>query len=155
MEAIVLAGGLGTRLKSVVNDIPKPMAPIQNKPFLEYVLTYLQKNGVSKVIISVSYQWQKIKDYFGDRFESIILEYSVEKTPLGTGGGIKKALQFIESNQYFIINGDTFFDVNLSDLTLNSHNDLLLCLKKMYKFDRYGWSHYWVKNVYLIRQHNG
>ncbi len=138
MEAIVLAGGLGTRLRSVVSDLPKPMAPIGDKPFLEYILKYLQKNGIIRVILSVGYKWETIREYFGDKFENIELMYSVEDEPLGTGGAIKKAMSHIKSEQVYIINGDTFFDVALRSLSLNHDNKLMLSLKHMTNFDRYG-----------------
>jgi len=138
MEAIVLAGGLGTRLRSVVSDLPKPMAPIGDKPFLEYILKYLQKNGITRVILSVGYKWETIKEYFGDKFETIELIYSVEDEPLGTGGAIKKAMDQVENNQVYIINGDTFFDVDLKSLVLNDNSRLILSLKHMTNFDRYG-----------------
>lgn len=138
MEAIVLAGGLGTRLRSVVSDLPKPMAPIGDKAFLEYILRYLQKNGITRAILSVGYKWETIKEYFGDRFENIELVYSVEDEPLGTGGAIKKAMSHIKSEQVYIINGDTFFDVELKSLALNHESKLILSLKHMTNFDRYG-----------------
>lgn len=138
MEAIVLAGGLGTRLRSVVSDLPKPMAPIGDKPFLEYILKYLQKNGVTKAILSVGYMWEIIKDYFGDRFENIELVYSVEDEPLGTGGAIKKAMTQVRNSQVYIINGDTFFDLDLKILSLEDNSKLILSLKQMINFDRYG-----------------
>jgi D-glycero-alpha-D-manno-heptose 1-phosphate guanylyltransferase len=138
MEAIVLAGGLGTRLRSVVTDVPKPMAPIGDKPFLEYILRYLQKNGVTKAILSVGYKWKTIKEYFGDKFENIELVYSVEDEPLGTGGAIKKAMNQVRKSQVYIINGDTFFDVDLKNLSLEDNSKLILSLKHMINFDRYG-----------------
>lgn len=138
MEAIVLAGGLGTRLRSVVVDLPKPMAPIGDKPFLEYILKYLQKNGITRVILSVGYKWESIKEYFGNNFHDMELIYSVEDEPLGTGGAIKKALAFTKSNEVFIINGDTFFDVDFKSLTLKDNSKLILSLKHMENFDRYG-----------------
>jgi len=138
MEAIVLAGGLGTRLQSVVSDVPKPMAPIGNKPFLEFILKYLKKNGITRVVLSVGYKWEVIKEHFGDTFENIELIYSVEDEPLGTGGGIKKAISKVISEQVYIINGDTFFDVDLKLLSLKENSKLQLSLKKMYDFDRYG-----------------
>lgn len=138
MEAIVLAGGLGTRLRSVVADLPKPMAPINDKPFLEYILKYLKKNGVNRVILSVGYKWETIKEHFGDRYEDMELIYSVEDEPLGTGGAIKKAMENIKNENVFIINGDTFFDVNLMNLYLKEDSKILLCLKQMKEFDRYG-----------------
>ena len=138
MEAIVLAGGLGTRLRSVVSDLPKPMAPIGNKPFLEYILKYLQKNGITKVVLSVGYKWETIREYFGNNFKNMELVYSVENEPLGTGGAIKKALSLCKEDNVFIINGDTFFDVKLRDLKLEKDSKIQLSLKSMKNFDRYG-----------------
>lgn len=138
MEAIVLAGGLGTRLRTIVSDVPKPMAPIGDKPFLEKILKYLQKNNVTRVILSVGYKWEIIKNYFGNSYKNIELIYSVEDNPLGTGGAIKKALGLCENKEVFIINGDTLFDVDLSILKLESNNKLILSLKPMKSFDRYG-----------------
>lgn len=138
MEAIVLAGGLGTRLRSVVVDLPKPMAPIGDKPFLEYILKYLQKNGITRVILSVGYKWESIKEYFGNNYDGLKLIYSVEDEPLGTGGAIKKAMNQVKNSQVYIINGDTFFDVDLKNLILEDNSKLILSLKRMKDFDRYG-----------------
>lgn len=140
MEAIVLAGGLGTRLKSVVSDLPKPMAPVGDKPFLEYIFKYLKKNGIVRVILSVGYKWENINAYFGDCFEGIDIVYSIEAEPLGTGGAIKKAKQFVNDENVFIINGDTFFDVPLDNLhsVFQKEDKLMLSLKTMHHFDRYG-----------------
>lgn len=138
MEAIVLAGGLGTRLRSVVTDLPKPMAPIGDKPFLEYILKYLEKNAVKRVVLSVGYKWETVKEYFGSNFNGIELIYSVEDQPLGTGGAIQKAISHVIDEQVYIINGDTFFDVDLKSLTLKDSSKLMLSLKHMEKFDRYG-----------------
>ena len=125
MEAIVLAGGLGTRLRSIVLDLPKPMAPIGDKPFLEYIFKYLKKSGVTRVVLSVGYKWKVIEEYFGSSFENIELVYSVENEPLGTGGAIKKAMTKIEGEKVYIINGDTFFDVNLNALSLKNNSNFL------------------------------
>ncbi len=138
MEAIVLAGGLGTRLQSVISDVPKPMAPIGDKPFLEYILKYLKKNSISKVILSVGYKWEIIQEYFGNNFDGIELVYSVEDAPLGTGGAIKKAMSKVTNDKVYIINGDTFFNVNLNKLELVNNSKLVLSLKNMQDFDRYG-----------------
>ena len=138
MEAIVLAGGLGTRLQSVVSDVPKPMAPIGTKPFLEYILKYLKKNGISRVILSVGYKWETIQNYFTNEYDGIELVYSVETEPLGTGGAIKKALESIEEQEVYIVNGDTFFDIELQKLTLVHNSKMILSLKTMHNFDRYG-----------------
>ena len=84
--AIVLAGGLGTRLRSVVTDLPKPMAPVCNKPFLHYILAQLQHAGITHVVLSVGYKWETIQNHFGNAFGNITLDYCVEEEPLGTGG---------------------------------------------------------------------
>ena len=141
MEAIVLAGGLGTRLQGVISDIPKPMALINERPFLEYLLNYLNKNKIQKVILSVGYKHEVIFDYFHNEYKNLELIYSVEDEPLGTGGGIMKATGFIENEIYFVINGDTLFDVDLKHLYhyhIDNDTDLTLALKYMSKNSRYG-----------------
>jgi len=138
MEAVVLAGGFGTRLQSVVSDVPKPMAPVNEKPFLEYILKYLKKNSITRVILSVGYKWEVIQNHFGNDFEGIELIYSVEDEPLGTGGAIKKALQFVQNKQVYIINGDTLFNISLNALKLQNNSKLQLSLKNLKDFDRYG-----------------
>ncbi len=141
MEAIVLAGGFGTRLQSVVADVPKPMAMVHNKPFLEHILLYLKDNGITRVILSVGYKYEIIEDYFKNSFAGIELDYAVEEEPLGTGGAILNALSSARQDNVFIINGDTFFNVDLKSL-LSKHlsypSDLTLSLKPMQNFDRYG-----------------
>ena len=115
--AFVLAGGLGTRLRSSVSDVPKPMAPVDNKPFLEYLIKFWISQGISKFIISVSYMRDSIINYFGDNYEGIKLEYFIEKDPLGTGGGlIKTAKEQLDT--FVVINGDTFFEISLNELKL-------------------------------------
>ncbi|ECX4201107.1 NTP transferase domain-containing protein [Campylobacter coli] len=136
MQAIILCGGLGTRLKSVIKDIPKPMAPINDKPFLEFIFEYLKKQGIKEVILAVSYKYEVIKEYFKDEFLGIKIKYSIEKEPLGTGGAIKEALKIIK-NETYVLNGDTFFDIDLSKLKLNG-SKICLALKQMNDFDRYG-----------------
>ncbi|AEA34633.1 D-glycero-D-manno-heptose 1-phosphate guanosyltransferase [Hippea maritima] len=137
MEAIVLAGGLGTRLRSVVSDVPKPMAPINDKPFLEYILEFLNNQNIKKVILSVGYKWEVIKDYFGDKYKDIELVYNIEKEQLGTGGAIKDSLRLTKNDEVYVLNGDTFFDVDLSKMKLDS-NLIEIALKEMKDFDRYG-----------------
>lgn len=140
-EAIVLAGGLGTRLKSVISEIPKPMAPIGDLPFLEYLLRYLQNQGVVRVVLAVGYRYEVIREYFGNRYRNIELVYAVEEEPLGTGGGILNALSKTQSDEVLLLNGDTFFEVNLKELFRVHHESkavLSLSLKWMLEFDRYG-----------------
>ncbi|MDE5592294.1 MAG: nucleotidyltransferase family protein [Helicobacter sp.] len=138
MQAIILAGGLGTRLKEVLQDIPKPMAPIGQKPFLEYILYFLQQQGIKSVILSVSYRYEMICKHFGGDFLGMKISYSIEEKALGTGGAIKKALHLANSTPVFILNGDTYFDISLSDLKLKDQSKICLGLKKMQNFDRYG-----------------
>ncbi len=136
MQAIVLAGGLGTRLKSVVQDLPKPMASINGKPFLAFILEYLKKQGITEVILSVSYKYELIQEYFKDEFEGMKIRYNIEKELLGTGGAIKDAMKFIK-NQAYVLNGDTIFDIGLKKLVLND-SKICIALKQMQNFDRYG-----------------
>ena len=140
-EAIILAGGLGTRLRSVVEDVPKSMAAINGKPFLEHLLDFLMSQGVSSFIFSVGYKSSHIEDHFGTHYKGSDITYAHEKTPLGTGGAIKHALSFAVSENVLILNGDTLFQVDLTELTefhLYHKADVSLGLKTMHKFDRYG-----------------
>lgn len=115
-EAIILAGGLGTRLRDLTGDIPKSMATINGRPFLEYLLDYLDRWGLRRVILSVGYHKELIIEHFGNQYKSMELAYAVEDEPLGTGGAIINALRHVQGFSTFIINGDTYFDVNLQRL---------------------------------------
>ncbi|HIP13104.1 MAG TPA: D-glycero-D-manno-heptose 1-phosphate guanosyltransferase [Arcobacter sp.] len=141
MEAIILAGGFGTRLQSVVKDVPKPMADINGRPFLEYILDLLANQGITDVILSVGYKKDIIKKHFKSKYKNINICYSVEELPLGTGGAIKKSLKMCKSPDVFVLNGDTYFNVNLNNL-LKRYKELdcslILSLKTMYNSDRYG-----------------
>jgi len=140
-EALILAGGLGTRLKSTVPDLPKPMAPINDKPFMEYILAYLASYGIDHVVLSVGYKYEVIKEHFGHTYSGMTLTYAVEKEPLGTGGGIRYAGNFIHDDVYFLLNGDTFFNVNLKDLNefFNAYKaDIAMTIRHMRDFFRYG-----------------
>lgn len=140
IPAIVLAGGLGTRLRSVISDLPKPMAPVNGKPFLHYLFLYLHRQGVTDVVLSVGYKHETIRDYFGEVYDRIRIRYAVEEEPLGTGGGIAQAMSMLDSDA-IVLNGDTFFDINLATLYKfhQRHDaDISLALKRMYDFDRYG-----------------
>lgn len=141
MEAIILAGGFGTRLSHIVSDVPKPMANINGRPFLEYVLNYLKCNGIGHVVLAIGYKGDIIQRYFGDNYNGINITYSIEDNPLGTGGAIKKALGYCNCENVFIVNGDTYYDVDLS-LMEEFHNtnksNLTVSVKTMQDFDRYG-----------------
>ncbi|MBK9579567.1 MAG: nucleotidyltransferase family protein [Fibrobacterota bacterium] len=141
MEAIVLAGGMGTRLRSVVSEIPKPMAPVAGKPFLESVLRWLVGCGTQKAVLSVGYKWEVIRDHFGESFEGMELRYAVEESPLGTGGAVALAMRETESQQVLVVNGDTIFPIDASrllSLQIDRGIGATLALKPMTNFDRYG-----------------
>ena len=114
MEAIVLAGGLGTRLRSVVAEVPKAMAPVAGRPFLERLLDLLVDAGFASAVLAVGYRADAIRDHFGDRYRGLPLAYSVEGNPLGTGGAIRLAMNQASSPEVFVVNGDTFVDVDFS-----------------------------------------
>lgn len=141
MEAIILAGGFGTRLKHIVTDVPKPMASVCGKPFLVYIVDYLLANGITKIVMAVGYKSDIIIDFFGNSYCGVEITYSVENTPLFTGGAIKKALSYCSCKQVFVINGDTFFDVNLKAMRQfhdKDHAVLTIAVKEMFEFERYG-----------------
>ena len=115
--AIVLAGGLGTRLRSVVGDRPKPMAEVAGRPFLEHLLQYWHTQGIEHFVLSVGYRHQHIQDHFGHSFAGCRIEYVVEPQPLGTGGGLllcQRQLQL--ADPFLLLNGDTFFAVKADAL---------------------------------------
>ncbi len=117
MKAIILAGGFGTRLKSVIADMPKPMAPVQGKPFLEYLIYQLKNWGYRDIVISVGYLKDQIISYFGDgRPWGVSIEYSKEDLPLGTGGAIREAMSKYEDKTYLVLNGDSFYNIDLKSL---------------------------------------
>ena len=114
MEAIVLAGGFGTRLKSVVFDLPKPMAPVAGKPFLERLLKSLAQKGFTRIVLALGYMAEKVIEHFGSRFEGMELVYEIESTPLGTGGAVRLALTQCLTDHVFVFNGDTYLDLEVS-----------------------------------------
>jgi len=108
MEAIVLAGGFGTRLAAKLNGIPKPMAPVAGRPFLEILLAQLKRNGCSRAILSVGHLYQVIQNHFGASFQGMPLDYAIESLPLGTGGAIRRSLALADTENVLVLNGDTF-----------------------------------------------
>jgi D-glycero-alpha-D-manno-heptose 1-phosphate guanylyltransferase len=140
-EAIILAGGFGTRLQSVVNDVPKPMAPVNGQPFLNYQLRYLKFYGIKKVVLSVGHLHEKITSYYKNNFEDLEIDYTIEKEALGTGGGIRLAMEKCNSESILVLNGDSFFEINLnsfSDKHLKANSDYSLALRKVMNAARYG-----------------
>lgn len=138
-EAIILAGGLGTRLRDTVPDLPKCMAPVAGKPFLSYLIDYFSKQGIEKFIFALGYQHEKIEEFLATT--KIDFELSVEKEPLGTGGAISLACSKAAGQHVLVLNGDTFFGINLHDINSfhqDHHADCTVALKPMKNFDRYG-----------------
>ncbi len=116
MEAVVLAGGFGTRLRKLVTNLPKPMAPIGNKPFLQILLESLFSKGFKRIILSLGFMSEKISDYFGERYLGMELVYVVEEVPLGTGGAVRLALSECKDDHAFIFNGDTYIDLEVEEV---------------------------------------
>jgi len=116
-SAIILAGGLGTRLRQAVPDLPKPMAPLDGRPFLEYQMDYWIGQGVRHFVLSVGYKHELIEKHFGATYRGAEVDYAVETEPLGTGGGLLLAMSTIRAaGPWLVLNGDTFFDVSLAEL---------------------------------------
>jgi D-glycero-alpha-D-manno-heptose 1-phosphate guanylyltransferase len=141
IEAIILAGGKGTRLQSVVSEVPKPMAPIGDKPFLYYQMLYLVSRGVNRFILSVGYKSETITSYFGNEFNGLPVVYVFEETPMGTGGGVRLAIKACQSENPIVVNGDTFFEFEYSKiLFVHQETNALLTfsVKEIEKYGRYG-----------------
>ncbi len=140
-EAIILAGGLGTRLRDAVPDLPKCMAPVAGRPFLFYVINYLRSQGIDKFIFSLNYKHEVIEKYLHDQFSTLPYQCVIENEPLGTGGAIQLALSKATEKNIAIANGDTLFKANLLEAAhFHMHNnaECTLLLKPMQNFDRYG-----------------
>jgi len=116
MKAIILAGGRGKRLRPVTDYVPKPLVPINNIPIIEWQIKYLKKFGVSEVIVCTGYKQEMIENYLSMKKMGIKIKFSVEKSPLGTGGAIKKAGKMIRDPSFFVINGDVITDIDLERL---------------------------------------
>ena len=141
MEALILAGGLGTRLREAVPDVPKPMAPIRNRPFLEHQMDYWIGQGVTRFILSVGYKHELIETHFGSMYRQCPVVYAREATPLGTGGGLLLGLGLAQDELVLALNGDTFFDVSLTDMRTRhdaAHADVTVALRRVAHNDRYG-----------------
>lgn len=142
-EVIILAGGLGTRLRGVVQDVPKCMAPVAGRPFLWYLLKYLTRYDVERVVLSVGYLRHVIMDWIKEHADEFPFDfgYAEETEPLGTGGGIRLALEQCYNDEVIVLNGDTFFNVDLDMLCGQrrlSPLSITIALKPMRHFSRYG-----------------
>ncbi|MBO7115317.1 MAG: nucleotidyltransferase family protein [Bacteroidaceae bacterium] len=141
-DVIILAGGLGTRLRSVVSDVPKCMAPVGGRPFLAWTMQWLERFDVGHVVLSLGYLSNVVIDWIRDEYKGKIpVDWVIEETPLGTGGGIRLAMSRIRSDYAVILNGDTFFNVDLNafhSFSMGAAIPLTVALKPMTDFDRYG-----------------
>jgi D-glycero-alpha-D-manno-heptose 1-phosphate guanylyltransferase len=139
MQAIILAGGFGARLRALVSEVPKPLAPIHGKPFLSYLMDYLKTQGITRVILSVHYKHEKIQAYFQSSYNGISIEYAVEDRPLGTGGAIKYALELTNNKEpVFVLNGDTWVKLNYYAMYALKSSAIIMCLCSMPDTSRYG-----------------
>lgn len=139
-EAVVLAGGFGTRLQPLVRDVPKPMAEVAGRPFLCHVLDGLCGYGFTHVVLSTGYLHECVEDYFGDNYRSMQISYARELEPLGTGGGIWYGMQQVSGEYAFVLNGDTLFRTNLDaleSLALRKKAPVL-ALRRVEDVSRYG-----------------
>ena len=116
MEAIVLAGGLGTRLASRLHGVPKAMAPVAGRPFLEILLTQLRRTGCTRALLSVGHLHTVIQEHFGASFDGMTVDYVIESVPLGTGGAIRLALEQAREESVLVLNGDTFLNADYGDM---------------------------------------
>lgn len=142
-DVVILAGGLGTRLRSKVSDVPKCMAPVAGKPFLEHQFDYLTAFNVNKVILSLGFLNEVVTEWVTENASRwpFPIEWVIEETPLGTGGGIRLALSKATSANVCILNGDTFYNVDLQDFCARHSSmgsPLSIALKPMRDFSRYG-----------------
>jgi D-glycero-alpha-D-manno-heptose 1-phosphate guanylyltransferase len=141
LEAVVLAGGLGTRLRNTVPDLPKCMAPVAGRPFLFYVINYLRSQGVTRFIFSLGYKAEQITKYLGEEFPTLSYEVVIEEEPLGTGGAILLACSKTTQKDIVVANGDTLCKAAISRAMqqhIKTGADCTLLLKPMERFDRYG-----------------
>lgn len=142
MKAIILAGGFGTRLQAVLPHVPKPMAPIHDKPFLAYLLQYLKAQGFTTIIFSVHYLREQIQNYFQTHYLDMDIHYAIEETPLGTGGAMVNSLLQIQTNEpIFILNGDTFVKLDYQAMFLQhqkSSTSITMALRSIEDCSRYG-----------------
>jgi D-glycero-alpha-D-manno-heptose 1-phosphate guanylyltransferase len=116
MEAIILAGGMGTRLAARLQGVPKPMAPVAGRPFLEILLLQLRRAGCARVILSVGHLHNVIQSHFGSSFQGLRINYAIEAAPLGTGGAIRLALAQASEESVLVLNGDTFLQADYAGM---------------------------------------
>lgn len=152
-EAIVLAGGFGTRLRTLVSEVPKPLAPVAGRPFLEWILRRLEREGMRRVVLATGYMAEKVEQAFGRRFGALELIHSVETQPLGTGGAIALAAEHVGDRGVHVINGDTYLDYALTKLEALAlgHGGIGMALARVDDVYRYG--AVGMEGVFVLRFH--
>jgi D-glycero-alpha-D-manno-heptose 1-phosphate guanylyltransferase len=141
MKAVVLCGGLGTRLGDMTRETPKPLIPVAGRPFLAHVLDQLTTAPIDEIILAVSFHWQKVLAEIGDSWCGVKISYSIEQEALGTGGAIKQAMRQSGVNEALVVNGDTFLKMNAGDLlqfAKEQNADIAIALKQTEDSARFG-----------------
>jgi NDP-sugar pyrophosphorylase family protein len=139
LKALILAGGKGLRLRKVVSEVPKPMASVAGKPFLEYLILQLVKWKFKEIVLSIGYKGDRIKSYFGKGTRwGVDIRYSEEEEPLGTAGAIRKAADLFDQDQFLVMNGDSFLEVEVSEILLMHRARATLGLGQVEDVSRYG-----------------
>lgn len=140
-EAIVLVGGLGTRLRPLIPDLPKPLAPVAGRPFLAWVMDHLSGSGIRYVVLATGYMSDKVEAAIGAEWRGMHVAYSVEQHALGTGGALRQACQLLRGDAVHVLNGDTFLDyspVGMADAVIASGADIGVALAQVDDVARYG-----------------
>jgi|TARA_Y100000031_G_C8165941_1_gene359364 NDP-sugar pyrophosphorylase family protein len=150
VTAVILAGGLGTRLRKVITNRPKVLAEINGKPFLYYLFDQLTAAGIKKLIVSTGYMAEKIDEIVGSSYKSLQVSYSREKIPLGTGGALKLAGQAVTTKYCLVMNGDSYTDFDFDSLLINHlklDDSIIIVVKSVEDSSRYG-------NIHMDEQNN-
>ncbi len=140
-EVVLLCGGLGTRLQATVGNTPKALAPVGDKPFLYWLFQYLEQQNFTNIVLSLGHLSAAVVEYCHANYAHLPLQYSIENQPLGTGGAIKQSLSLIKNNSFFVMNGDTLFNIDTEGLMNNAkawNTDISIALKNKKNFERYG-----------------
>jgi D-glycero-alpha-D-manno-heptose 1-phosphate guanylyltransferase len=141
IPVVLLAGGLGTRLAAASGGLPKALVTVAGRPFVEYVLDLVRGNGMSDVVLAVSYRWEALRDHFGDAYQGMTIRYSVEAEPLGTGGGVWQCFRQYDLPRALVLNADTLFRIDLArlvELHLSQGASVTMALRRMADTSRYG-----------------
>jgi NDP-sugar pyrophosphorylase family protein len=141
-EAIILAGGLGTRLREAVSDVPKPLAPVAGRPFLEFLLRNYYRQGIRRFVLSIGYKGEMIEEFCRKTFPDWDIVFSSEDTPLGTGGALKRACSLLKEKSVLVSNGDSYLNVDhktLAELYVEKNADLVMAVTQInQRATRYG-----------------